>query len=89
MSTKKMRIIGPTTNVGRLVVRRQPSSLAVVRSTSAPRLAKRAERRRLKDLELRGEVKLGTGKIPSSFWDMAKPSDPGGSVRKALGEDRR
>ena len=39
-------------------------------------------------MEKQGLIKLGTGKIPKDFWGMPKPKDPGGSVLKALLEER-
>jgi hypothetical protein len=39
-------------------------------------------------MEKRGLIRLGTGKIPKDFWEMPKPKDPGGSVLKALLEER-
>ena len=32
---------------------------------------------------------MGSGKVPECFWSMPMPSDPEGSVRQALTEDRR
>ena len=46
------------------------------------------EMERLRDLERRGLIKLGTGKIPPEFWDMPRPEDPGDGVLKALLEER-
>lgn len=43
---------------------------------------------RLKKLECQGKITLGSGKIPEEFWDMPKPEDPEGQVRKAIREDR-
>jgi hypothetical protein len=43
---------------------------------------------RLRDLERRGLIKLGTGTIPPEFWDMPMPDDPGDGVLKALLEER-
>jgi hypothetical protein len=39
-------------------------------------------------MEKRGLIKLGAGKIPKDFWGIPKPKDPGGSVLKALLEER-
>ena len=46
------------------------------------------EMERLRDLERRGLIKLGTGTIPPEFWDMPMPDDPGDGVLKALLEER-
>lgn len=43
---------------------------------------------RMRDLERRGLVTLGTGRVPDEFWDMPMPDDPGDSVLKALLEER-
>lgn len=42
----------------------------------------------LRDLERRGLVRLGTGKLPKDFWRIPKPKDPKGLVMKALLEER-
>jgi len=39
-------------------------------------------------LERRGLIRLGSGKLPKDFWRIPKPKDPGGSVLKALLEER-
>ena len=46
------------------------------------------EMERMRDLERRGLITLGTGKVPDEFWDMPMPDDPGDSVLKALLEER-
>ena len=46
------------------------------------------EMERLRDMERRGLIKLGTGKLPPGFWDMPRPEDPGDGVLKALLEER-
>jgi len=46
------------------------------------------EMERLRDMERRGLIKLGTGTIPPGFWDMPMPDDPGDGVLKALLEER-
>lgn len=43
---------------------------------------------RLKNLERKGVVKLGSGGIPEGFWELPMPADPDGLVRQALLEDR-
>ena len=42
----------------------------------------------LEELERRGLLRRGTGKLPEDFWDMPRPSDPEGLVLKALLQDR-
>ncbi len=42
----------------------------------------------LRELELQGLVKLGTGKLPRDFWHMPRPKDPKGLVMKTLLEER-
>jgi prevent-host-death family protein len=46
------------------------------------------EMERMRDLERRGLVTLGSGKIPDEFWDMPMAEDPEGLVLKALLEER-
>jgi len=36
----------------------------------------------------RGEIKLGSGKIPNTFWSMPRPDDPDGEVMRALLDER-
>ena len=43
---------------------------------------------RMDDLERRGLLKRGTGKLPEDFWEMPRPKDPEGSVRRAICQDR-
>lgn len=42
----------------------------------------------LEDMERRGEIKLGSSRLPKDFWALSKPYDPEGLVRRALIEDR-
>ena len=42
----------------------------------------------LEELERRGLLKRGTGRLPEDFWDMPRMEDPDGLVRKALSLDR-
>lgn len=42
----------------------------------------------LADLEQRGLIRRGTGKLPEGFWDMPRPADPEGLVRKGLIRER-
>lgn len=42
----------------------------------------------LKNLERRGLVKLGEGKIPKDFWEMPRPRDSKGLALKALLDER-
>ena len=42
----------------------------------------------LEELEGRGLLKRGTGRLPEDFWDMPRMEDPDGLVRKALSLDR-
>lgn len=43
---------------------------------------------RLRQMEERGEIKLGSGKIPDDFWGMPRPEDPEGEVMQALLDER-
>lgn len=42
----------------------------------------------LADLERRGLIRRGTGKLPEGFWDMPRSADPEGLVRRAVSLDR-
>jgi prevent-host-death family protein len=44
----------------------------------APTESSDAEWERLRELERRGLVRMGTGKIPEGFWDMPRPNYPEG-----------
>jgi len=44
---------------------------------------------RLDELERQGILRRGKGTIPDDFFDLPRPSDPEGSVRAALIEERR
>jgi prevent-host-death family protein len=59
----------------------------VARLVPIPRTADH-ELERLRDMERRGLIKLGTGTIPPEFWNMPRPEDPGDGVLKALLEER-
>lgn len=48
----------------------------------------RAELVRMRELERRGLVRVGTGLVPDRFWEMPLPDDPQGLVLKALLEER-
>jgi prevent-host-death family protein len=43
---------------------------------------------RLRELERRGLVTIGTGQVPQRLWDLPMPDDPGNAVREALVEER-
>ena len=43
---------------------------------------------RMRDLERRGIVTVGTGRLPEGFWDLPRAADPDGMVRKAVLEER-
>ena len=43
----------------------------------------------LRLLERTGEIKRGSGELPKDFWDLPRPDDPEGLVRRAVQEDRR
>jgi len=42
----------------------------------------------LADLERRGLIKRGTGKLPEGFWDFERPKVPEGTIQRALDEER-
>jgi hypothetical protein len=39
-------------------------------------------------MEEKGEIKLGSGKIPAGFWTKSRPADPEGEIRAALLDER-
>ena len=39
-------------------------------------------------MEKQGLIKLGSGRLPKSFWTLPRPEDPKGLVRRALIEER-
>lgn len=43
----------------------------------------------LREMEKKGLISIGTGKLPKDFWDLPRPKDPKGLVLKALLEERR
>ena len=54
----------------------------------APISREKMRRNAMASLESRGLIRLGAGKLPKNFWRIPKPKDPGGSVLKALLEER-
>ena len=42
----------------------------------------------LQEMERRGLVRLGTGKIPKDFWRLPRPKDSSGSGVKAIIKER-
>lgn len=46
------------------------------------------DRERLARMEEKGEIKLGSGKIPAGFWTKPRPADPEGEIRAALLDER-
>ena len=48
----------------------------------------RARKDTMANMERRGLIKLGSGKLPKNFWGIPKPKDPGGLVLQALLEER-
>ncbi len=48
-----------------------------------------AEMERLRELERRGLITIGSGRIPGEFFERELPPDPEGLVLKALLEERR
>jgi hypothetical protein len=47
-----------------------------------------SDRERLEEMERRGLLKLGSGKIPDAFWEMPRPEDSEGEVMQALLDER-
>ncbi len=46
------------------------------------------DRERLQRMAKQGEIKLGSGEIPATFWEMPRPDDPNGEVMQALLDER-
>ncbi|HLB37628.1 MAG TPA: type II toxin-antitoxin system prevent-host-death family antitoxin [Gemmatimonadales bacterium] len=46
------------------------------------------EMQRLRRLEAQGLIRFPTAKLPPDFWELPRPTDPEGLVRKALLEER-
>ena len=42
----------------------------------------------LKEMERKGLLRRGTGRLPEDFWDMPRMEDPEGLVLKALLQER-
>ena len=47
------------------------------------------EQQRLRSMEVQGQIRIGSGKLPAPFWRAPRPKDPQGNVRKALLQERR
>jgi hypothetical protein len=63
------------------LVRREKESTGEIRQ-------RLADRDRLREMESRGEVRLGSGRIPARFWTRPRPADPTGAVLAALLDER-
>jgi hypothetical protein len=46
------------------------------------------DRERLAQMEQRGEIKLGSGRVPAGFWTRPRPADPDSEVLSALLDQR-
>ncbi len=46
------------------------------------------EMERLREMERRGLLTIGTGRLSDDFWDLPRPQDPEGLVLKQLLKDR-
>lgn len=42
----------------------------------------------LVEMEKRGLIKVGSGKLPKGFWDLPRPRDPKGLIVKAVLQER-
>jgi prevent-host-death family protein len=51
-------------------------------------LAEDNEEQRLARLELKGLLRIGTGKLPKNFWKLPRPKDPKGLLRASLVAER-
>lgn len=59
----------------------------IARIVSPPRRTS-DDMERMRELEKRGVVRLGTGRLPKGFWDEALPFVPGNKAVEALIADR-
>lgn len=50
--------------------------------------AEEVEWERLREMERRGEIRIGTGGVPDEFWSMRGIEDPEGKARAGLIEER-
>lgn len=53
-----------------------------------PAVGSSALSQHLAEMEKQGLVKIGTGRLPKSFWDLPRPKDPKGLVVKSLLRER-
>jgi prevent-host-death family protein len=49
----------------------------------------RATSKALAQMEKKGLIKIGSGRLPKDFWTLPRPRDPDGSVLRALLEERK
>ena len=40
------------------------------------------------EMEKQGLIKIGSGKLPTGFWELPRPNDPNGLVAKAVLKER-
>lgn len=66
----------------------RPSQKARTDTPKETLKARLDDHERLLHMAERGEIRLGTGTIPDSFWDMPRPEDPDGEVMQALLDER-
>ena len=74
-------------------VKRGEEVLVAERGKTVARLVpclnkEQAEQARLEDLQRRGLIKLGTGKLPPGFWEMPRHSVPGNAAVEAIVANR-
>lgn len=60
----------------------------VARLVPPPAYEEGDEERRLLDLQRRGLIRVGTGAVPDTFWEIERVLDPEGTVRSAVEADR-
>lgn len=46
------------------------------------------EDQRLRRMEVEGLIRIGSRRLPKAFWELPRPDDPDGSVRRTLLQER-
>ena len=54
----------------------------------SPAITSQALSQNMIEMEKQGLIKVGSGKLPKSFWDLPRPKDPRGLTLKTILEER-
>ena len=54
----------------------------------SPAITSQALSQNMIEMEKQGLIKVGSGKLPKSFWDLPRPKDPRGLTLKTVLEER-